>query len=88
MDAIEAHLKAGNDLAGGLDLTLWLRLLAAPQSTSSWLYRHQDSPLVPILARWAREQRDTGGDQPLTDALAAIPDTQQRQFMQQVLMGR
>lgn len=88
MDAFEAHLKAGNDPANGLELTLYVRLLAAPQSTAHWLHRHQDSPLVPVLAQWTRELRQIENDQPLLDVLKAINNPDERQFMHRVLLGK
>ena len=83
IDAIDALLKTGVNPDEGLDMVLYLRLLRSPWTTAQWLFRHQDSPLVPLLSRTCKSTFDNETD--LANALETVRDSAQHHFMQQVL---
>lgn len=51
MDALVTFNNQYTENTSGISMALFMRLYSAPWSTSHWLYTHQDSPLVPILAK-------------------------------------
>lgn len=83
LDAIAAQLATGCDPSQGLDEVLYQRLLRSPWTTAQWLFRHQDSPLVPLLSRTCKTTLDNETD--LANALETVRDSAQHRFMQQVL---
>ncbi|MBR1804199.1 MAG: hypothetical protein IJ775_04760 [Muribaculaceae bacterium] len=86
MDALSACANGPETETSTLGIALWQRLLASPWTTAHWLYTHQDSPLVPQLAKESKSVVDN--DDLKLHTLEAVHDPDQKAFLKKILLNK
>lgn len=86
MDALSSCAGDPGTAASTLGIAVWQRLLSSPWTTAHWLYTHQDSPLVPMLARESKSVVD--GNDLKRHTLEAVHDPDQKSFMKKILLDK
>ena len=84
MDALSACFAENPSVSNFMGMTLFLRLNSSPWTTAHWLYTHQDSPLIPALAKEMKEM----DREMVTKVLEPVRDADQHAFMEKLISDR